>query len=74
MLTTSLILIVMQQSMSVVRFPITMMATFSELSTIQKRAHLKSRSERQKMEREEALRSRILHQQKLKSHSPVENV
>jgi hypothetical protein len=52
--TTSLILIVVVQILGAFRFPITLLATFVELTTIEKRAHLKSRAERQKSEREEA--------------------
>ena len=63
-LTTSLILIIMQQTLSVFRFPVTLIATFTELSTIRKRAHLMTRAERQKMEREEALKNRMLMHQK----------
>ena len=73
-LTTSLILIIMQQSLSVFRFPVTLIATFTELSTIQKRAHLKSRAERQKMEREEALKNRMINHQHHNGLLKPENV
>ena len=52
--TTSLIIIVLVQILGAIRFPITLMATFVELTTIEKRAQLKTRAERQKSEREQA--------------------
>ena len=52
--TTSLILIVLVQILGAFRFPVTLLATFVELTTIEKRAHLKTRAERQKSEREVA--------------------
>ena len=58
-LTTAVILVMLQQSMNVVRIPVTLMATFAELSTIQTRARLLSRAERQKLERENAFKSKV---------------
>ncbi len=46
--TTSIILIVLVQVLGAVRFPITLTATFVELTTIERRAHLKSRFFKQK--------------------------
>ena len=43
---------------SVVRFPLTLCATFIELSTIKKRSQAKSKEERQKAERDYALKVR----------------
>jgi len=58
MTTTSLILIITEQTMNIVRFPITLIATFTHLSTLQGRAKTKSKVERQKMIQSQALERR----------------
>ena len=57
---TAMYLVVFVQVVGAVRFPCTLFATFTELSTIQQRAQQKTKSERQRAEVEYAMQQRNL--------------
>ena len=58
MTTTAVVLVFLALIVGIVRFPITLCATFIEVSTIRKRARLKTKVQRQLAEREYALKVR----------------
>ncbi len=63
MRTTSFIFMILGQVLNIFRFPLTLMATFSEVSSIKKRAQLRSKADRQQAERLNAFRTRMQNQQ-----------
>ena len=67
MRNTSFIFMILGQVINIFRFPLTLIATFSEVSSIKQRAHLRSKSERQQAERLNAFRTR-------KQNQPIETI